>query len=332
MTGAEFSQAFHAEAVAPLLERRFPGLRYAAARLGSGSDVLGFDDEISRDHDWGARLTLLVDEPDRDAVVEVDAMLEAELPQEFRGRPVRFGTTWHPAETHKVQATTVMDFAASRLGADPRNGLSTLEWLCLTGHSVLETVGGPVFHDDTADLAKLRDLLEWYPSDVEQYVTACAWQRVAQGLPLAGRTAGTGQELQSRVLYAGLVNDLMHLAFLRERAWMPYPKWREARFTALKVAPALREHLNSALAADDWRLREKGVIGAAEILGGQAVPFFDRPYRTVNVPEGGLGLPLVGSIEQWVHSSDILARPELRPAVIAAYRQWLTAPAAEAAG
>jgi hypothetical protein len=38
---------------------------YAVGRLGSGSDVLGFDDAISRDHDWGCRLTLLVDETER---------------------------------------------------------------------------------------------------------------------------------------------------------------------------------------------------------------------------------------------------------------------------
>jgi hypothetical protein len=62
LRGAELARRFFAGVVEPLLSRAVPGLRYAAARLGSGSDVLGLDDAMSRDHDWGCRLTLLVDE------------------------------------------------------------------------------------------------------------------------------------------------------------------------------------------------------------------------------------------------------------------------------
>jgi hypothetical protein len=56
--GLQLSRAFYAEAVRPLLDEEFPGLRHAAARLGPGSEVLGFDTERSTDHDWGPRLEL----------------------------------------------------------------------------------------------------------------------------------------------------------------------------------------------------------------------------------------------------------------------------------
>ena len=80
MGGRELARQFHADVVAPLLTRAMPRLRYAAGRLGSGSDVLGLDDAMSHDHDWGCRLTVLVDEPDSDAVPQVNALLERELP------------------------------------------------------------------------------------------------------------------------------------------------------------------------------------------------------------------------------------------------------------
>src|SRR5436190_17044788 len=75
MSGCELAQQFYAEVVAPLLARAMPRLRYAAGRLGSGSDVLGLDDAMSRDHDWGCRLTLLVDGPNREAVPQIDGLL-----------------------------------------------------------------------------------------------------------------------------------------------------------------------------------------------------------------------------------------------------------------
>ena len=84
-SGGELSRQFHADVVAPLLALAMPGLGYAAGRLGSGSDMLGFDDAMSRDHDWGCRLTLLVDEPDRDAVPQIIGLLERDLPESTGG-------------------------------------------------------------------------------------------------------------------------------------------------------------------------------------------------------------------------------------------------------
>jgi hypothetical protein len=340
--GAGLAEAFHRDVVAGLIQRTAPGLRYAAARLGSGSDVLGFDDSTSRDHDWGCRLTVLLDEADSGIVGTLSAALERDLPDSFAGYPTRFAATWNANVSHQVQVATVMDFAMSRLGVDPRRGLSDLEWLSLTGHSVLETVGGQVFHDETDELARLRASLRWYPEHLEPYLLAAGWQRLSQTMPFLGRTADTGQQRQSLLLSGQLTRDLMRQAFLLERQWAPYPKWFEAGFAKLALAESLHDALDRATTAKAWRDREDGLVAAIEVLAqaqrdrglptpDQAVvPFFDRPYRTISddlvnkLGDWSTGLPLVGSIEQWVDNSDILARPKNRPAIVAAYRAWLT--------
>src|SRR5262249_59749564 len=136
---------FHADVVAPLLDRTMPGLRYAAGRLGSGSDVLGFDDDMSRDHDWGCRLTLLVGEHDRDAVPAIRGQLEQELPESYQGLPVRFPVTWDSSPSHQIDIATVADFAIGRLGVDPAAGLSPADWVVLSRPTVPAGHRGPGF-------------------------------------------------------------------------------------------------------------------------------------------------------------------------------------------
>jgi len=53
--GLELSRRFYWEAVRPVLDAEFPGLRHSAALIGTGSEVLGFDTPMSSDHHWGPR-------------------------------------------------------------------------------------------------------------------------------------------------------------------------------------------------------------------------------------------------------------------------------------
>jgi Domain of unknown function (DUF4037) len=349
--GAELARRFFSGAVEPLLSRALPRLGYAAARLGSGSDVLGLDDQMSRDHDWGCRLTLLVDQDARDQLPRISRMLAEGLPERFGEFPVRFPVTWDSSACHQVEVATVAEFAASRLGVrvDPAGGLSVLDWLTVTGQSVLEMTAGPVFTDRTRTLAAVRTLLAWYPLDVERYVLAAGWQRLCQSLPMVGRTAEAGDELGSRLLSAGLAGDLLRLAFTLSRRWAPYPKWRGTAFRSLPVAARLGPLLDAAVAAPGWRERENALAGACEVLlsmqrgqghpapGSAVIPFFGRPYRTVDqaVPQGLLAAitdpdvarlpPMVGSIEQWADSTDVLSSPGRRAALQTAYRAWADA-------
>ncbi|GIG61358.1 hypothetical protein Lfu02_57300 [Longispora fulva] len=340
-TGVDLADAFHRDIVGPLIATAHPGLRYAAGRLGSGSDVLGFDDARSRDHDWGCRLTVLVDGADRAAVGPVHAMLTRELPETYQGRPVRFPTTWSPEPTHEVEVATVGDFATSRLGVDPVPGLSTTDWLLVTGQGVLEVTGGAVFADTTTELGPVRSALAWYPPEVDRYVVAAGWGRLGQRLPFVGRTAQTGQERQSRLLAAELVADLTQLAFLLARRWAPYEKWTQR---ALPWADELAGPLDRALDAGDWHGREDGLVAAVELLldkqraRGLPTPevgvstFWDRPYRMIDPAVtadllAGLTDPVLsvlptglGAIGQWVDNVDVLAHPARRATLAATYR------------
>ncbi|WP_154793703.1 DUF4037 domain-containing protein [Occultella kanbiaonis] len=330
--GIELAAAYYRDVVSPLVLARRPGLPHAAARLGSGSDVLGLDDAMSRDHDWGLRLTLLVP---GDAVADVDALLEAELPARYAGLPVRFPTSWQPQVRHQVEVAEPHDFVASRTGLDTRTALEVADWLSVTGQAMLEVTAGAVFTDTAGTLSEIRERLAWYPDDLWRYLLAADWARLTQELPFVGRTGSRGDETGAAVITARLVDVAMHLGFLLDRAWPPYPKWRGSRFAALPHAAEVGPALARAVTAPVWREREAALVEALEALSarqrdlGLPTPdvaienFWDRPFRSLVSHDGPLREsitdpavlalpPEVGSVEQWVGNVAVLTDPARR--------------------
>src|SRR5579862_3828017 len=105
IAGVQLAGEFYAEVVRPLLAEDYPGLRYSAALLGPGSEVLGFDSQRSTDHDWGPRLQVFLGDGDAGRyAAPVTAMLASRLPATFGGYPVAFPLTGEPDGTarHRV--------------------------------------------------------------------------------------------------------------------------------------------------------------------------------------------------------------------------------------
>ncbi|MGP9843520.1 DUF4037 domain-containing protein [Brachybacterium sp. 107] len=331
-TGAGLSQEYFRQVVRPLLTARAPGIDVAAARLGSGSDVLGFDDAQSRDHDWGLRLTLLVED---DRAPEIDALLESELPETWQRLPTRFATTWDPVVRQRVEVDSAAGFATSRVGADLSTRLMLPDWLSLTGQSVLEVTSGPIFHDGPGVISQIRERLAWYPDDVWLYALAADWSRLGQEFPDVGREGLRGDEDGSAVIAARHVRTLLHLAHLLHRRWPPYGKWLARSAARLPGGGALRIALHEVLHARDWRSRQAALADAAELLattqGEQGLPtmdpatepFFERPHigvremaelltAQIRDPEVR-ALPIgVGTAEQISDNVSVLVDPALR--------------------
>ncbi|MFP3464589.1 DUF4037 domain-containing protein [Leifsonia sp. SIMBA_070] len=324
----------------PLLADRFPGLQHAAGRLGGGSDVLGLDDAVSRDHDWGLRLNLMVPP---DLVSPVETELESRLPLQFRGLPVRFAFTGESAAQHHIEVGTLTSFLVSRLGFDPRERLSAQDWLSLSGQSVLEVTAGPLFADDGGEVERARSALTWYPDDVWRYVLAADWIRLGQELPLMSRAGDAGDDRGSRIIAGRLSHVVMHLAFLLEQRWPPYAKWLGAMFGQLECAPTVGASIDQTLRADSWRDRQDSLAASLRVLldmqndlsltetvSTATIPFWDRPYLhaepaiasvlVAHIEDPAVrALPLgLGSIEQRTDLVDLLINPEERRRAVGA--------------
>jgi hypothetical protein len=354
LPGLHLCRVFYTEAVQPLLDEAYPGLRYAAARVGPGSEVLGFDTERSVDHDWGPRLQLFLDPDDISRYGEqLSTLLAARLPKHVRGWPTHFeppharvrvmAQTDGPV-AHRVVVTDVGTWCDQQLGFDPRAGVTVLDWLATPTQRLAEVTGGGVFHDGIGELGAVRDRLGWYPDDVWRYLLACQWLRIGEEEAFVGRTAEAGDELGSRVVAARLAREVMRLCLLLGRRYAPYSKWLGAAFAALpgvrRIASALEQATSS---GTDAGAREAALVTAYEAAGewqnrlGIAVPveatrrpYFDRPYQVIDAGRFAVALltriddpdlaalPTVGAIDQYCDSTVVLCQPPLARALMAA--------------
>jgi hypothetical protein len=299
--GQHLARRFHRDVVGPLVRAHRPGLPYAAGRLGSGSEVLGLDDAMSRDHDWGLRLSVLVPEEARD---DVAGLLERELPESYDDWPVRFAYSGSDQARHHVDVDSLGSFVRDRLGLSPQPDAWTPDdWLGLDGQRVLEVVAGPVFHDSDGQLTRFREAIAWYPDQVWRQAVARDWSQISEEMPFVGRTGQRGDDLGSRLIAARLVDHAVHLAFLLHRTWPPYSKWRGTVLATLPGLDEVRADLAGVLAATSWQDRERRLADALEGLRDHqqaaglptttraTTAFFDRPFLTVDDDTVRLLLP-----------------------------------------
>lgn len=347
-TGLDLSRRFYETAVAGIIAKALPQLRYAAARLGDGSEVLGFDTEMSADHNYGPTVQIVLDAADFTHAETLMAALDRQLPERFEEWAVRFPsvgrntradgwlTTDHGVELMTIEALMQRQFGIG-LGL-----YSNLDWLTFPQQRLLTLTAGAVFRDDAGQLAELRSRLAYFPRDVWLLRLATQWDRIGEERAFVGRTGQLGDDHGSRVIGSRLVESLMHIAFLIERCYAPYPKWFGTAFARLNSASQLQPLLTEALAAPHWEQREAAIASAAEHLANlqlergipgavppQVAPYFTRPFQVINADEiaGGLRSAIddevlrqlpSGSIDQLTDMVPILTSPELSRRIVAA--------------
>ena len=341
--GLDLSEIFYKEAVKPVLDEHFPELVYTAARLGSGSDVLGFDTAESMDHDWGPKLQLFLAELDYEGLHDkVDQALCNNLPYKIRGFPTNFehhdnGTLVmrsidNGPVNHAVKITTVNDFFIEYFGFVPTEDFRLVDWLTIPEQILRTIANGCVFHGGLEKLDPIIAMLQYYPHDQWLYLLASQWRRISQEMAFMGRSGQVGDELGSHIIGARLIRDLMKLCFLMEKQYAPYIKWFGTAFSRLKCASSLEPIFIKVMDVSTWQEREKHLISAYEYvtemhnelritkqLDMKISQFHNRPFMVIRADlfaeaimaeikdDEVKKLPeYLGGIDQYVDSTEVL--------------------------
>lgn len=266
MNGLELSRRYFETCGLPMLETEFPHLLpyLAVGAVGSGSDRYGFDDDLSRDHDFEPGFCLFL--PDESVVSRRDAFLleraYAKLPDEFMGvKRQRLS----PVGGNRNGPIRTADFYTDKVG-EPNGELTLREWLTLPDYTLAEATNGEVFQDGYGEFTRIRESLLTMPEDIRRKRMAGHLLLMAQaGQYNLARCYHHGEPEAARLALHEFCRSALSVLFLLGGRYMPYYKWSfRAAGTlpeAADILPMLSDLLLKPLTETDQTALVEAVAG-----------------------------------------------------------------------
>ncbi len=257
------SRRFYENEVAPLIHRRFCDYenRIAVGIAGEGSDCFGYDDQISRDHDFGTGVCLWIPEEDFSTYGFRLSIAYNELADRFADGYI----TDRIRERRGVLGIHTFYSDILSIDCDTEHcAMSDAAWRLLDHDCLATAVNGEVFRDDLGVFGAFRELLlGYYPDRIWR-------ERIADGLHLFSqclqvnyaRCMTRGDVVAAQICRSRGIEEAMRLYFLLHRRYSPYYKWTFRALTEIDGSAAFSELIRQlAVAPCDVR------------------PWQSRPYR-----------------------------------------------------
>lgn len=234
MNGIELSEAYFHTYGLPMLRRDFPELldRVAAGVCGQGSENFGFDDAVSRDHDFDPGFFLWLDKADYETYEFRLSRAYDALPDEFMGVR-RIGKSVYENSRHGVRETGAFFAGLTGFPGVPE---TPAMWLAAPPHGLACAVNGRVFYDGAGTVTALRQGLSSPPRDVTLKRLSRALVFAAQaGQYNYSRALAHGERGAAALALAEFARNVCDAVCLLNGCWCPFYKWAFAASRGLPV-------------------------------------------------------------------------------------------------
>ncbi|MCR5799632.1 MAG: DUF4125 family protein [Lachnospiraceae bacterium] len=262
--GLKLCRSFYEEIGAKMIHERFESYesRIAVGLVGEGSDCFGFDDDISRDHDWGPGFCMWLDDVTYDAIGEQLQKAYDELPVEYMGYRRRT-TVEAKNRTGVMRIREFYEKLLHTANVIPRTGE---EWFAVAEEDLATVTNGEIFRDDDGVFFGIRNaLLAYYPEKVFRQKLAYVLIRMAQtGQYNYRRSLERGDKVTATMYISEFMEHTLHALFLLNRKYAPYKKWlMKSASTKLRILPEITDILR---AIADMDIEDPNISGSVEII------------------------------------------------------------------
>ena len=174
--GLELCKKYYEAYGKPMLQEKFPAYvsRIAVGLVGEGSDCMGFDDEFSRDHDWGPGFCIFIPQ-------ELEAEIGEKLREEYEALPTEFmgyQRAVTPQGKDRLGVHTIEGFYQKYAG---RNEDGSIDYRNTPDASLFACVDGEVFDDPEGSFTRIREeIKKGYPEEIRYLKIAEDLARISQ--------------------------------------------------------------------------------------------------------------------------------------------------------
>lgn len=271
--GIDICRKYYDRYVRPMIDEKFPeyASKIACGLSGEGSDAFGYDDALSRDHDWGPSVCLWITKDTDTQIGEELRNAYAELPEEMDG--IKRAPYVRGKDRRGVQV--IPEFFKRLTGAPEYD---EVDWRETTSPLLAAAVNGEIWRDDEGIITEFRNkLATGYPESIlfKHLAESCA-RFSREGQYNAPRVSKRGDELTARMFIYDAMREAMKLLYLANGKFYPHDKWLRYGLKDLEGGDTL-DGLLQAMAADPAKAEDVGAFLAMELYRRDYISDID-PY------------------------------------------------------
>ena len=235
MKGLDLARDYYIQCGRPMIQEKFESYasRITVGLCGEGSECFGFDDEMSKDHDFGPAFCMWLD---REVMEKTGERLIAEyeaLPAFFGDMPARRDSRM---SGHRIGVWESGEFYRHFLGK-PEGPQTLMDWLSLPDSYLAVATNGEIFQAGSGTFLEVRNRLKaGHPEDVRIKKMAARAANMSQaGQYNLPRSLKRGETVTAGLALAEFVRHGMGMIYLLNHRYAPFYKWMHRGLGSLEI-------------------------------------------------------------------------------------------------
>lgn len=237
--------------------------KISLALLGDGSEVPGFDDEISHDHNFAPRLVLLTNESLRDEDISLLKSTLSNISSPDKNFPL-LSSEYRSSLIMSRLEEYILDYL--RIEYFPEN---EKEWLVLDEQLLFEITSGLIFFDAKNQLLNQISKIDYYPESVANYLLYIGFLRLSESAAIE-RAIRRKDQIATSLYQNQFIYFAIKSFHVIKRKYCPYRKWMGRNLLELENGEQMHNLVSELITTNSLKVKRNISIQILQFLAEEA--------------------------------------------------------------